>query len=313
MTEKVNITYETLFDILRLEKNTGELQKLKDSFYQDVFSYFNSKKEVLQREESMFSETDKEKTLIQIQNIKRLLKELYEKRERKIIELAINKSRTGSDILDLSALLPQEKKIFSQLVKIFSSYREEILNNIMNGKQPTLNESIGKQILHDKEDKNYTEKDNNVDNADLSSNGYGEKSDYRKKKYDDNKEDEDNNDIKPKDIEDKDGLDDKSKSESYEGTRNTDSGNADTNLGNADSEDHESEESKKYSFYDEEKEDDSKKEETKTVKFIHPVPKFLGRELEVYGPFDSEDIAKLPLDIANILIRKGRAHGIEEQ
>ena len=41
----------------------------------------------------------------------------------------------------------------------------------------------------------------------------------------------------------------------------------------------------------------------KSVKFINEVPSFVGTDLTVYGPFQKEDIAKIPLDIANLLIK----------
>jgi len=51
-------------------------------------------------------------------------------------------------------------------------------------------------------------------------------------------------------------------------------------------------------------------EETKLVRFIHSVPRFVGRHLEVYGPFEDDDTANLPEEIADILIKKGRAEEI---
>jgi len=47
------------------------------------------------------------------------------------------------------------------------------------------------------------------------------------------------------------------------------------------------------------------------VRFLYAVPKFVGKELEEYGPFEEEDIANLPSDIADILIGKGRVEEIK--
>ena len=47
-----------------------------------------------------------------------------------------------------------------------------------------------------------------------------------------------------------------------------------------------------------------------SIKFLSSVPKFVGRELEIYGPFQPEDIANLPKPIADVLIMKGRAEQI---
>ena len=36
---EVRITYETLYELMRLEKNREEMQKLPDNFIQDTLSY----------------------------------------------------------------------------------------------------------------------------------------------------------------------------------------------------------------------------------------------------------------------------------
>lgn len=52
-------------------------------------------------------------------------------------------------------------------------------------------------------------------------------------------------------------------------------------------------------------------ENTKLVRFLHAIPKFMGDDLNVYGPFEEEDISSLPIDIANILIKRQRAEEIK--
>ena len=49
------------------------------------------------------------------------------------------------------------------------------------------------------------------------------------------------------------------------------------------------------------------------IRFLSPVPKFLGKELETYGPFGEDDVANLPSEIAAILIAKGRVEEIHEE
>ena len=51
---------------------------------------------------------------------------------------------------------------------------------------------------------------------------------------------------------------------------------------------------------------------TKIVRFLYAVPKFVGKELEEYGPFAEEDIANLPGEIADVLITQGNAEEITE-
>ncbi|MBI4148995.1 hypothetical protein HY491_00970 [Candidatus Woesearchaeota archaeon] len=50
---------------------------------------------------------------------------------------------------------------------------------------------------------------------------------------------------------------------------------------------------------------------TKTVRFTHPVPRFLGTSMETFGPYEPEDIAALPREIVQALVSRGRAEEIE--
>ena len=45
----------------------------------------------------------------------------------------------------------------------------------------------------------------------------------------------------------------------------------------------------------------------KALKITHAIPKFVGPDLNEYGPFDEGDEVKLPDEIAEVLVNKGRA------
>ena len=40
---------------------------------------------------------------------------------------------------------------------------------------------------------------------------------------------------------------------------------------------------------------------------MQAIPQFVGDDLEVYGPFESEDISNLPTRVAEVLIKNNRA------
>jgi len=207
--DEIVITYETLFDILRREKSKEELQKLHNSFFEDVVNYINEKKEILERkegQESLFFDSEKEKVSTQLRNVRNILRELYDKRERKIIEMAINKARTDNNLIDTSTLLEEEKELFENLSKVLKKHRERVLPNIINGKMP---------------------------------------------------------------IDYKEGMEEKEVKE-----------------------------------FKEEK-------EVKTIRFLNAVPRFVGPELKEYGPYEEDDVASLPKEVADVLIKKGRAEEIE--
>lgn len=207
-SKEVNITYETLFELLRREKDRESLQKLQDSFFNDVLEYLKEKQVILDRSgEGLFDSDEKESTREQLKNIMGILKKLYERREKKIMSMAVNKSITQSNIIDTGALLKEEKAMFQSLVATLNTYRAGVLNNVLSMK--------------------------NVEVKDMC----------------------------------------------------------------------------------EEKKEVEKKEEkdTRFVRFLHAVPKFVGTDLQVYGPFEEEDMANLPSKIAEVLIEKKRAEEIKEQ
>ena len=63
---------------------------------------------------------------IEYQNAKRILRELYDRRERKIVTLAMHRSRTDATVVDISALLPEERILFDALVDLLSQTREQV-------------------------------------------------------------------------------------------------------------------------------------------------------------------------------------------
>lgn len=211
--EEVTITYETLFELLRREKDRGELQKLDDSFFINVLRYLKDKRAIIDNGQGdLFSAEEKRKTEDQMENIMKILKELYGRREKKIIGLALEKSKNKATIIDNSVFLNEEKGLFDNVVKILDSGRENVLAKLTNLQEPVALGSFGvggavKEVVEEK-----------------------------------------------KEV----------------------------------------------------------KKDTKLVRFLNAVPKFVGKELEEYGPFEEEDIASLPVEIANVLINKGRVEEISE-
>ncbi len=190
----ISITYETLFEVLRRERQREELSELSPTFYNDVQTYLREKKTLLP------GAPDRKKAEMQFENAARLAREIYEKREKKIIAMALAKSRTGTDILNTSVLLDAEKTLYDELIGVLSRHR--------NARIKSLTDTSGTQPVPTKE-------------------------------------------AAPP---------------------------APAIL---------------------------------RVRFLQPVPKFVGRELETYGPFDENEEADLPIEIANILVGKGRAEALD--
>jgi len=237
MAEKeINITYETLFDLLRREKNRAELQKLSETFFEDVNSYIKEKHAILEDQQikiGMSAIAEKEKTEKQIENIKSMLKGLFERRQQKIVDMAIIKSRTSSDTTDYSALLKEEREMFDELFELLQNFKKKVLVRLVTA--PGF-----MQLRQEKKEPEL---------------------------------------IKPEKLE---------TAEETEGITKIEKKEAEI------------------------KEEAEEPENTKLIRFIYSVPKFLGHYLEVYGPFEEDDTANLPEEIADILIKKGRTEEIKK-
>jgi len=141
MPDDVTITFETLYDILRREKNIDELQELNKHFFIQIVDYLKEKQAILDsstQQESLFGYEDKKQTRLQIENVKRLIKELYDLREKKIIALARDVSRTGTNLVNEKAFLEEEKIMYGKLLGTLNMFRTGVLANLLVYKVPEL-------------------------------------------------------------------------------------------------------------------------------------------------------------------------------
>ena len=140
MTE-IKITLETLYDMLRNEKKREDLQKLPDTFFVDLVQYLREKQALLttqQNQDELFALGERQKAEYEVRSLQRILKQLYELREKKIIDIALNRSRTGSDIIDTSSLLFEEKQFYDQTLNILDRYRRGIVLQLFKCELPSI-------------------------------------------------------------------------------------------------------------------------------------------------------------------------------
>ncbi|MEM3154968.1 MAG: hypothetical protein QW165_05410 [Candidatus Woesearchaeota archaeon] len=137
--KEVILTYETLYELLRREKSREELQKLDETFFKDTLSYLREKQQAYDdnlAKNDIFSQSERDKLHIQLANIRKILRDLYDIRERKIINMAINKSRTNTQLVDTANLLQQEQAMFESLHSVLSQYRTGILHRLLELREP---------------------------------------------------------------------------------------------------------------------------------------------------------------------------------
>ena len=227
----VHITYETLFDLLRKERSLDELQHLDQDFWSHVVTYLRERDSFMQKT----SMAEQEKTRIQLQNIKRIIKEIYEHRQRKLVNLAINVVRTESaDHLDRDSILNEEKSLFETLLKLLTTHKQELLLQVLNNDFSLLSPEVSS-------DSSSTNSDSDSSSTESTS------------------------------------ISDSSSSSETTSTSSTESSSEELSDGG-----------------------------DILVKFLTSVPKFLGKDKEIFGPYDQGKMISLPSSLVAILLSKGK-------
>lgn len=135
MSDSEIITYEKLYEILRMEKFRTDLQKVPSDFLDSVRNYLSEKTKIIEKqkakETSMF-QAEVMATQRQLENVKRILNEIYDRRESKILQAAVFASRSGGK--PIPNLLSHEKDLYDSLLEVLSSFRAGVLINLLQNK-----------------------------------------------------------------------------------------------------------------------------------------------------------------------------------
>jgi DNA replication initiation complex subunit (GINS family) len=153
--DKINITFETLYDLLTKEKKKGELQELPEEFFDDLLSYLKSKQDMFEKfktDDLIFS-IDRQKKLKELTNIKGIVQDLLIKRIQKITDLASLSVRTGKDIVSDKPLLEEEKVLAKEMRDILSIYKKQVIDKINSFKKPDLKQEFAKERSSEKSKK----------------------------------------------------------------------------------------------------------------------------------------------------------------
>ncbi len=119
------ITYNELYDALRKERYSEQLQPIPKSFIKEVAAYLKDKKEIVDKENDDFSDTIA-KTKKQFENSIAIFRELMLRRKKKILELAFVAAETGISKRDFENMLAVEKESFDGIMKCLAKSDKEV-------------------------------------------------------------------------------------------------------------------------------------------------------------------------------------------
>ena len=127
------ITYNEIYEALRKEKYSEQLQQINKNFVKEVSEYLKDRQNVADKKEDMFSDTIM-KTKKQMENAIAIFKELILRRKKKLLNLAFIARETGISKRDFENMLDFEKEMFDIIVKGMEESAKKVADMI-NGKQ----------------------------------------------------------------------------------------------------------------------------------------------------------------------------------
>ncbi len=117
------ITFELIRKVHREEKSSPKPAKLPKNFFENVGKYLEKKRRILERK------GDK-KVALEVKNVERILEEVVNRRERKIINHAIAVARTGKEF-GVENLTEEEKRFYAKILSLLKERREKLFESIL--------------------------------------------------------------------------------------------------------------------------------------------------------------------------------------
>jgi DNA replication factor GINS len=130
------ITFELIRKIQREEQRLPKLTKLPENFFENVKAYLQQKRKLVEKGDK--------KVGLELKNIERLVEDIFNRRERKILNQAIITARTN---IPPENLTDKEKEFFGNLVNSIKERRKVELESLLSPKEELVSLVVFKQDL----------------------------------------------------------------------------------------------------------------------------------------------------------------------
>ncbi len=154
------ITYTELYDALRKERYSEQLQPIPKNFIKEVAAYLNDKKELANKKDDDFSDVIM-KTKKQFENSIAIFRELMLRRKKKILELAFVAAETGISKRDFENMFAVEKEAFDGIMKFLESSDKKIAE-ILKGADQEEHRDKNKMIVFIEDTAEFLDLEGNV-------------------------------------------------------------------------------------------------------------------------------------------------------
>lgn len=151
------LTYNDLYESVRKEKYSEQLQPLPKNFVNQFSEYLKEKRKQIVNDDEFSAEAIRERK--QLENALALFKELMLRRKKKILNLVFVAAETGILKKDFTDMLVFEQELFEELVRAVDT-GDKKMNETLNGK--TSNNHGNKMILANERIEEFVDMSGNV-------------------------------------------------------------------------------------------------------------------------------------------------------
>lgn len=132
MVDEEVFTYDDLYDILREELATKDLESMNLKTIKKIKKYIESKEDLLKKAKTSKFSKERRRLLEEIENARHILVKINQKRTKKIITRAVFTVRSESGAKDTSNMLPFEKKFYNTLIESLEEEEGKFFSTIEN-------------------------------------------------------------------------------------------------------------------------------------------------------------------------------------
>lgn len=139
----MKLSYEIIRKIHRVEKESSELAKVEEDFFESLPEFISEEKTKLNESRNNLDDS----VIRKLHNIKGMLDDILYLREKKIINRAIIKTKTNDD--DTKHMTTEEQKMYVKMTNLLQSYQKLVKDSFDNESKQEKQKTIKIQMLQD--------------------------------------------------------------------------------------------------------------------------------------------------------------------
>jgi DNA replication initiation complex subunit (GINS family) len=153
------ITYNDIYEALRKERYSEQLQPLIKDFVKEVAGYLKDREDLVAKNKDLFSD-ELQKNKKQLENAVAIFKELILRRKKKMLDLAFVSAETGISKRDFENMIASEKETFEKIMKALNE-GDKIIEKTLSGTEADSESQKNKLIIFKQDTEEFLDLEGN--------------------------------------------------------------------------------------------------------------------------------------------------------